>query len=336
MKKTHGIMAMVIGAILVIMIPVWTFAVEPQVKKVPTDSSIMSTYEGFVTFHVDPETRMPLPEGESMAQRCSVWRNSLGMPEFSTGSVAVIRDMMNFTLRDGTLFNWWSRYYAIDRRTSENIQGPADIRNLEGYRDRTGFYLMLPLGTRKKSYPMYSDDTESIRDIEFVEETSMDGINASNVRVYVFAHEGTISTLVEPPLGLPEKLSGAEIKTLLKNPGLPVSDTMMIPIEYATRTESVLIVEPRTGMIVDTPQHLEEYYANMTLPGQPDNYMLLAEVEYLQTNGVELVDTAASCFPMLDLVEKWVWITLLAGGILLIVAGLILRLVFKSRQGSQV
>jgi len=43
----------------------------------------------------------------------------------------------------------WAMFYALDRKTSQNVTGYDKIKNREGYS------ILLPMGTREQAYPIW-------------------------------------------------------------------------------------------------------------------------------------------------------------------------------------
>lgn len=213
----------------------------------------------------------------------------------------------------------WAMFYALDRKTSQNVTGYDKIKNREGYS------ILLPMGTREQAYPIWDYDTGKTGNIEFAKTSTLNGVKHKNVEVLVFQGKGTIEKMVAPPAGFPEALPGSVIKQILGNPNLLVPDTALIPIDYYKKTDATLMVEPRTGAFVNIPAYTDEFYVNGALSGPPD-YIKLASVHYMQTAAsvATSVDNSSKYIGLLDLVQMWLPLIFLVVGLILVILGIFL------------
>ncbi len=330
MKRSRaGIIVIVIGVILAIAAPVWKWAIAPMIIRIPDDLSVESTYEGTLKLYADAENMEFYPEGQEVTLPVTITRKDDSVPEKSDSEAAVIREQLAMVGPDNEVLLSWDKYFALDRKNALNLPGHNSDR------DRDGYYVMLPMGAEQITYEMWDDDTELPADAVFINEEARDGNDFKDVTVYVYEVEGALEPMVEPPLGLPGQLSGKEIKSILNDPSINLADDTMLPIEYLKQGNVTVVVEPRTGAIVDLPIYHEEYYVNAGLPGQPANNILMGVLDYKQTSEsvAFLIDDSAKYFALLDLVTMWLPLMLFVVGLMMIIVGVLL-MVRKQRSST--
>lgn len=319
MKRSKtGIVLMIVGLVFVALAPIWKWAIAPQFVKIPNGTDITSQYKGTLTLYADPEALVLYPEGQSKTIDLVITRRDVGNTPKSDSGVAVMEETMSAkNTQTGEVVVSWDKFYALNRKTSENVSGHNSDVN------RTGYYIMLPMGVdKKKVYQMWDDDVAVTGDAKFVKEETLDGTKHKGVKVYVFQATSTKKDkMVAPPLGLPEQLNGATIKKVLNNPNLTIPDDAVLPIDYYKTTDATIVVEPRTGVIVELPAYHEEYFVNAALPGQPENMVKLADLTYKQANTAVVIDDTAKYFGLLDLATMWLPLIFLALGLILLLFG---------------
>lgn len=316
-----SIVVIVIGVILVIMAPVWKWAIGPQFVKIPNNLDTTSEYEGTLKIYADPQSMSLYPPGQEQVQKLKITRNDKAIPSRSSSSVILVEEkgVVKDASTGKVLQLGWDKFYALDSKTAQNVSGHGSDNN------RTGLTVLFPIGTQKNEYLFWDDDTGKTGAAKFVKEETIEGVKHKSVKVLVFDVKGTPDKMSKPPLGLPAELPGSVIKTILGNPAMPISDTMMLPIDYFKKTDARIVAEPKTGSIVDVPRYREEYYVNTAL-APPPNYLTLATLDYAQTrlNVKMVVDDSAKYFGMLDLNAMWLPLIFLVVGLILIVIGLFL------------
>ncbi|EOM76347.1 hypothetical protein Rrhod_2348 [Rhodococcus rhodnii LMG 5362] len=145
---------------------------------------------------------------------------------------------------------------TVDRNTSMptndpvgTIQTSEDAPAVEVERD--GLQYKFPFGTEKKSYPYFDLNNRETQDVEFVEETEINGLT-----VYHFTQDVGPSDLskADPTaptnkLQLPAEAFGVE------GGSIPITMT-----RWYTNTRD-LWVEPQTGVVVKGQEQIHQYYA---------------------------------------------------------------------------
>ncbi|MFH1148975.1 MAG: porin PorA family protein [Actinomycetota bacterium] len=323
MKRSKGgLVLMIIGLIFLILTPVWKWAIAPMLVKLPDNINSPSVYEGTLTLFVDPNTLSLLPADMAVKIPLTITRVDTSDKAKYTSSIGVVEETVDAKGPAGKSFLTGDKFFAMDRRTNENVAGHGS--NV----DRTGYSVLLPFGTEKKSYPYWDDDVGKTSDINYVKEETRDGFKSKDVKVFIFEGSGT-DPMVEPPFGLPDKLAGSQIKALVAGmPGVPplnLNDTEEYPITFLKGAEAVIAIEPRTGTINDVDLK-ETYSVDTSTLGIPN--IKLATLNYKQTpeSVAWNIDNNAKNFGLLDLAQLWIPLILLILGIVLFVPGLILFL----------
>jgi hypothetical protein len=319
LKRSGAIItAVVIGVILIVFAPVWRWVIAPQFTKVPNNIDITSIYKGSLTLYVNPQKFTLYPKGKQVIVPLTITRRDTSQPGKSDSTAAAIKEQLVAKGPAAKTFIRWTRYYAVDRKSSENIAGHNSDMSRQGY------YIMLPMGTKKTPYQLWDDDLQKTGEAKFVRVETRQGNKHKQVKVFVFKVTGTPETMIKPPMGLSATLPGKTIKAILGNPNIALPDNTMFPIEYMKKTDASLVAEPRTGAIVDIPMYHEEYYANAALPGEKANLLPLAVLDYGQTSASvrAVVDYSAKYFGLLDLVTMWLPIIFLVVGLIVLLIGI--------------
>jgi hypothetical protein len=324
MKRSKAaLVILIIGLVILILAPIWKWAIAPSLVKVPDNIDVTSIYDGMLTLNIDPTSLAVLPADMSVKIPLQIKRRDLSQPDKSTGSVALIKETAKAIGPAGKTFIDTTMYYALDRKNSENVPGNGSDVN------RTGWYPLLPINAQKKTYPLWGNDTHKTGDAVYSNETKIAGLTTPAQTCYVYKVDSKPDATVAPPLGLPAKLSGAQIKAVASGiPGLnPASvaglvDTEMYPITYLQQTVATITGEPRTGSIVKA-DNKDTYSIDASAMGL--GQIKLATVSYKQNpeNVAQVMDDTAKNFGLLDMVYIWIPLVLLILGLVLTIIGAI-------------
>lgn len=321
MKKSKaGLVLIIIGVVFIALAPIWKWGLGPMLVKLPDNIDSKSTYEGVLTLNVDPNSLQLLPPEIAVKVPLTINRTDVSAPERSSGGVAVVKETAVAKGPGGKDFLTSTKYYALDRKTGKNVTSDeADVKN------RTDYSILFGFNVEKKPYLIWDDDTRKSGAADFVEVKNMDGFKFKNIELYAFGAKDEAPNVI-PPLGLPEKISGSQIKTLLSNPALPFNDTEMYKVDYIKAVEATVMVDQRAGVVVNLPSFQETYYVDASAMGM--GKIKLGSLKYHQTASSvkESIDTAADAYKLLDIVEKYIPLVLLVIGLIILIIGLILFL----------
>lgn len=320
MKRSKaGLVLIIIGVLLVALAPIWKWGIGPSLVKLPDTIDTTAVYEGVLTLSIDPESFSPLPADMQVKVPLTVVRKDISAPEKSTGSVAVVKETAEAKGPGGKSFLTYTKYFALDRKTAKNVtSNEADVK------DRRDYSLTLGFNLDESGRKIWDDDVRTSGEVRFVKSVEMDGYDSKNVplNVYTVSDEGTAKV---PPLGLPEKISGADIKKVMNNPALPLNDAETYAIPYLKATDATLMADQKTGTIVNLDMK-ETYSVDAAAFGM--GRIKLAELKYVQTpeNIKSNIDYAASNYGLLAAVEIYIPLALLVIGLIVLVIGLVLYL----------
>ena len=325
-RSKVGLVILIIGLVLLILTPIWKFAIGPALVKVPDTIDTTSVYDGTLTLYVDPGSFTLLPPESAVKIPLVITRRDLSQPNKSSGSVALIKETAVAIGPAGKDFQNTTMYYALDRKTSKNVAGHGSDA------DRTGYYPILPIGAKKQTYLLWGDSVGRAGEAKFVKTTMVSGLTTPATTCYVYQVNGPAAPTVAPPLGLPSKMTGAQIKALASGiPGVNPADvaglvdTQGYPITYLDQTTATIVGEPRTGSIVNAINS-DTYTVDASAVGL--GKIKLATISYKQVpeNVAKVMDETAANFGLLDMVGLWIPLILLILGLVVTVLGLILFL----------
>jgi hypothetical protein len=317
---------LIIGLIILILAPIWKWGIGPSLVKVPDTINTTSIYDGTLTLYVDPSSFTLLPPSMAVKIPLVITRLDLSQPNKSSSSVALVKETAVAIGPAGKKFIDTTMYYALDRKTSENVADHGSDAN------RTGWYPILPIGAKKQTYPMWGDSTGKTGDAKYVKTTMISGLTTPATTCYVYQINGAADPTVSPPLGLASSMTGAQIKALASGiPGLNpadvagLGDTTQYPITYLDQTTATVIAEPRTGSVVDAI-NADTYTVDASAVGI--GKIKLATIHYTQTpeNVAKVMDDTAKNFGLLNMVGLWIPLALLIVGLVVTIIGLILFL----------
>ena len=322
LKRAVGLTLATLGSILLVLAPVWRWWIGPSLVKLPLNLESVSVFDGSAKVFVNRKTLSFYPPGREEVIPLRITATEKSVPQKSGSKylyveekVEVIDASTDELIQGAPAEN----IYLFDRRTSENV--PGVVKGV----DREGYSLKFPIGAEKKDYRVWDDDIGKTVEARYRSEKKVDGERYRGVTAYVYEVGGSTDRMVRPPPGLPSTITGGAIKQMLGDTSLPLTDETRVTIPYFKKTEAVQVVEPRTGIIVDTPSYSYEYYVNAAVAAPP-NYIRLARVEYSAAKDriPETVDGAAKWLWPIDLNLTWFpLICLITGAVLLAIGSLL-------------
>jgi hypothetical protein len=136
---------------------------------------------------------------------------------------------------------------SVDRTTSMPVAEPVGTIQRDATKPpddvvHDGLQVKFPFGVEQKSYPYFDADVRKSSNINFVEETTVDG-----VLLYRFNQD------------IPPTDTGGKLTLPAAAWGIPGDGQVLMHRFYTARRD--VWVEPVTGAIVDAQQHVEQVYA---------------------------------------------------------------------------
>ncbi len=282
----------ILGAILW-----WAIAVNAMIK-LPSDVDVENTYEGEVTWYVNPTDQTPLPEGQEMKVPLEVTQRITALEDEFDSSTGLIKETVNLSM--GGLQQPASEFvYALDRKTMENVKDDRayawDTRNTV---DREGsYYPFFTFDTSKdETYSFWKSEIGEGLEAEYVDEQEKEGITVYNFKMSC-EDKPVVDAYVEN-MGFPSETTVEEMKSSLKAMGVDmdalaalaaqvmVAEDLQalnaalqakIPIEYLWSMEQEISVDPKTGIPVDVYKSAETLSMRLDLSGMSQLQPVLAK-----------------------------------------------------------
>lgn len=255
-ESKANLVLFVAGIFLIVLSGLWRFTIAPAIKVVPTDIDQVRFYDGHLSVYLTPPDRPPVnPSPETYTVTIQSKENN--PVRLSTTDVAVIElqtAVINNADRqhladDDSLF-------AVNRRTAQQVADHG------ANKDRRGYYLVFPFDTPKANMPIWDPQTGKAQNGVFEGQAKVDGVNTYRFKV---AYTGQPAV---PPAGFPTEMTGAQLKSVLGNPGLGVGDTDAIKINYKANESIEYLVEPVSGNLVATRDAVESIYMSASDPAR--------------------------------------------------------------------
>jgi hypothetical protein len=238
--KSHraNLALFIIGLVLIVMAPVWRFAVAPAIKVVATDFDRITFSAGTLATYVNPPggARIgvtPLSTPVTLQQRAF---NPIGK---STTDVALLQiDSQLIRSDDRVRLSQVTHKYAIDRITARQVPGHGSDIN------RTGYYYVFPFDTPAADIKVWDNLSETARTAMFVRKENGYGIN-----VYAFTMKYGGQSVPAPP-GFPARMTGAQLKAVLPETQAALGDADVLNISFKGNLTTEFLVEPVSGSLV--------------------------------------------------------------------------------------
>ncbi len=229
------------GIALILVAPIWRFAVAPALKVVATDMEQVLQYEGVLTYFVNPPDRQ-VPGAPPSRASVGITKTVRSEPLVSTAQTAVFKaETSIYDSASGQLISEGEHTYAVDRRTGEQVK--SDLAD----RERSGYFIVFPFNTPRSSVPLWSELAGATFPAEFEGKTFAGGL-----ATYRFSMSFADRPAAATPRGYPETIQGAPLKEWLEMSDVAVDDDVEVKPEYRCSQDTLLKVEPRMGTIVET------------------------------------------------------------------------------------
>jgi len=276
--RTSKIVLLVIGVVVLVVAAIWRPVVAPQLTKLPTSLNISYQFAGTYTGYVNQSTGARLAAPQNLP--LSIYRHIKAVTTRSTSSELVVNDAQAVAIGPST--SPWVAQYVLDRSTSENVKSPLAYAQLPGnVVDRSGSYsLGPPPGVdTEKTYPYWVDEIGKTIPITYANATqTTNGLAVQQWQVNLPATPMLASMVnaMHLPTAMPFASFEAQLKaqgtdlaaalrllstslTAAEKTRLAALTAMPIPLQYFYASQSKLLIEPTTGMIVDMVNVVRAY-----------------------------------------------------------------------------
>ncbi len=327
-SRRSSIIAMSLGALLLIVGLIVQFVVIPGKSQFPADADKERNYEGELAVMLNAEAlaTMDLANVFIRDVPITIDRNIRTMEV--DGGKALVNDASILSGPTGPLLSSEDTY-SIDRKTMEHIDNFTDNSDVI---DREGLVVGFPIGTEQVDYPGFNGDTLTTNTLAFAREEERVGLST-----YVFEAASGPDLITDPALlaTFPTELPKAVLEGLV--PTLGLSDEAMaqlggilpslpdpVPLTYLYAYETTYWVEPDTGVLVDY-QKMESRLVALNLGAEPIPVGEVMHLEYAQT-AASVEDAAKDAT---DAQSQLFWqgkvlpYALMVGGVLLGLLGLL-------------
>ena len=276
--RTSKIVPLVIGVLVLVVAAIWRPVVAPQLTGLPTSLDISYHFTGTYTGYVDQSTGMRLAAPQNLP--LSIYRQFKAVPAQSTSSELVVNDASTVAIGPSTSQS--VAQYVLDRSTSKNIRSPRAYALVPGnVVDRSGSYSLGPppgVGTAE-TYPYWVDEIGKTIPITYANATqTISGLAVQQWQINLPATPmlASVVTAMHLPTAMPFATFEAQLKaqgtdlaaalrilstslTTAEKTRLAALTATPIPLQYFYASQSKLLVEPATGMIVDMVNVIQAY-----------------------------------------------------------------------------
>ncbi len=282
--RISKIVLLAIGVLVLVAAAIWRPVVAPQLTKLPTSLDTSYHFTGTYTGSVNPSTgaRIAVPQNLPL----SIYRQFKAVPAQSTSSELVVKDASTVTI--GPSNSPSVAQYVLDRSTSKNVKSPQAYALVpSNVVDRSGSYsLGPPLGVdTARTYPYWVDEIGTTTPITYANATQT--INGLAVQQWQTNLPATpmVASMVSAmhlPTAMPFAAFAAQLKaqgkdlaagltalspslTAAEKASLAVLTARPIPLQYLYASQSKLLIEPATGMIVDMVNVVRSYSVRLNI-----------------------------------------------------------------------
>ncbi len=264
-SQKANLVLLIAGLVLVILAPLWRFAVAPALKIVATDTDRMIFYTGTLTRYLRPEGEALTgtePQGTDVTIQVR-YSNPIGK---STTGVALLQaDTELIRTSDKVRLGESRHSYAIDRRTAKQVPGHGSDM------DRTGYYLFFPFNTEAGRLDVWDDSSAAAQEAVFARKARMYGVD-----VYIFTMRYS-GKRVPAPEGFPERITGARLKSIIPSQAPAAEDSGVFDVTYRGNLVREYVVEPVSGTQVGVTRTRESVFMAVD---DPDRGVSCTQVVY--------------------------------------------------------
>ncbi|OZC56369.1 hypothetical protein CH289_06525 [Rhodococcus sp. RS1C4] len=207
---------------------------------------------------------------------------------------------------------------TLDRVSSEPVENPIGTIQVQGDKPaeevpHTGLQYKFPFNAEQKAYPFFDINARASQDIDFVEETEINGTP-------VYKYEQTVGPVdLSGVVNLPTNKVTLPAETW----GVEGGEAPVTMTRWYENTRTVW-VEPKTGVIVDGEEQIHQYYSRTA--GQPEVDVLNAPIKFDENTVEYQIQRAKDGQDQLSTFGRTVPIIAGILGVIALIAGIVLGL----------
>ncbi|MET0315937.1 MAG: DUF3068 domain-containing protein [Rhodococcus fascians] len=207
---------------------------------------------------------------------------------------------------------------TLDRVSSEPVENPVGTIQVQGDKPaeevpHTGLQYKFPFNAEQKAYPFFDINARASQDIDFVEETEINGTP-------VYKYEQTVGPVdLSGVVNLPTNKVTLPADTW----GVEGGEAPVTMTRWYENTRTVW-VEPKTGVIVDGEEQIHQYYSRTA--GQPEVDVLNAPIKFDENTVEYQIQRAKDGQDQLSTFGRTVPIIAGILGVIALIAGIVLGL----------
>lgn len=304
MRRVIGLIALGLGAFLLVAAPLMRFYMYPAVAKVPLDTLTqnVATGGGMSAFYLSERVTK---DGLTLSSIRRV-RGDVEASEAAGDNIAVWESHVRNVDDAGTLLTSTLQRAAFDRTTGAAVQcdcdtwaseteDPADRKPLE-YK---GQIFKFPFNTQKQNYDWWDANLEDTVDTRFVREETIAG-----TRAYVFEHA----------------IPATPVRTQ-EIPGFIIDKPGMVTVDRVYENKRTIWVEPETGGVI---KGREELNTRFQLEGADVLTLQKGTIEYDEDTVTRNAKDYRESASRLKLLRVTGPLVLAIVGLLLVIGGILL------------
>ncbi|MGQ0840664.1 DUF3068 domain-containing protein [Actinokineospora sp.] len=235
--------SLALGALMVALIPLLKWYVEPRVLKIPLAPTLQQSFAaGLNVKHLDVQAGVADPTQAVKTSNLDSQDDYRVDLNKSTDEVIVFDHDLKVSNRDGHVVTFGRERFALDRRTGEFVHGPQydetinDVAAVPNGTQHEGLIVKFPFGTEQQDYPLWVAAIGKSLPAKFVATDSVQGLD-------VYKFELTVpETEVGDPVELPALWAGEGAQ----------GESLRLQMHYSNTI--TYWVEPATGVIVNGQQ----------------------------------------------------------------------------------
>jgi DUF3068 family protein len=255
MRRTIGIIVLVLGVVFVAGAGVVRWVVAPNMAQLPSDTNTTRMYDGTAAWLINPSVATGTRVGPGLLRNVPIQLRHTDRVVDTNGHSALVADERVVTVPGYTVADL-KYLYGVDRRTFMPVDTYQKVV------PASGVTFNWPMYTKPHDYTGWVQDTMMTTPLRYVATTQRGG-----VETYEFRTDGPAFPITDPVLGrmLPKSMTKAQLLELtpslgLSTPQLLKLDKLMkslpdpVPMSYRYRGEATFWVAPTSGLIVDMTQ----------------------------------------------------------------------------------